>query len=64
MSQFIDRLNRAIKAQTWGEYEEAWLDAIEAENMKFSEYIQAANAAIAAGHGERAGQMPCGPNLG
>ena len=57
MSQFIDRLNRAIKAQTWGEYEEAWLDAIEAENMKFSEYIQAANAAIAAGHGERAGQM-------
>ena len=30
MSQFIDRLNPAIKAQTWDEYEEAWLDAIEA----------------------------------
>ncbi|MGE4631706.1 MAG: transcription elongation factor GreA [Planctomycetota bacterium] len=57
MSQFNDRLKRAIKAQTWDEYEEAWLDAIESENTKFSDYIRAANEAITAGHGERAGQM-------
>ncbi len=57
MSKFTDRLERAIKAQAWDEYEETWLDAIEAENVKLSEYLTAARQAIDASHGERAGQM-------
>ncbi|MGE4619201.1 MAG: GreA/GreB family elongation factor, partial [Planctomycetota bacterium] len=57
MSQFSERLSQAIQSKSWDDYEEAWLDAIEAENVNFSGYIRAANAAIAAGHGERAGQM-------
>ena len=57
MSQFTDRLARAIKEKAWDEYEETWLDAIEAENVKLSEYLIAAKRATDAGHGERAGQM-------
>ena len=57
MSKFIDRLTQAMKEQAWGEYEEAWLDAIEGENVRFSEYLNATSNAITAGHGERAGQM-------
>ncbi len=57
MSKFIDRLTQAMKEQSWGEYEEAWLDAIEGPSSNISQYITATNNAITAGHGERAGQM-------
>lgn len=57
MSKFTDRLTQTMNEQSWGEYEEAWLDAIESEDVRFSEYMLATKQAITAGHGERAGQM-------
>ncbi|HIG04722.1 MAG TPA: hypothetical protein EYQ08_03195 [Planctomycetes bacterium] len=57
MSKFTDRLTQTMNEQSWGEYEEAWLDAIESEDVRFPEYLLATNQAITAGHGERAGQM-------
>ncbi|MDE0959942.1 MAG: GreA/GreB family elongation factor [Planctomycetota bacterium] len=57
MSKFTDRLTQTMNEQSWGEYEEAWLDAIEGGTVHFAEYLQATNRAISAGHGERAGQM-------
>ncbi|MBC8260321.1 MAG: transcription elongation factor GreA [Planctomycetia bacterium] len=57
MSQFLDRAERAMKDQSWDDYEEAWLDAIESGNVKFPDYLTAARSAIANGCEERAGQM-------
>ena len=57
MSQFLDRTERALKDQSWDDYEEAWLDAIEGGSTKFPDYLVAAKSAIAQGHEERAGQM-------
>jgi transcription elongation factor GreA len=57
MSKFTDRLTQTMNEQSWGEYEEAWLDAIESEDVRFTEYLLATKQAITAGHGERAGQM-------
>ena len=57
MSQFLDRTERALKDQSWDDYEEAWLDAIEGGSTKFPDYLVAAKSAISQGHEERAGQM-------
>ncbi len=57
MSHFLDRAERALKDQSWDDYEEAWLDAIESGSTKFPDYLTAARSAIKNGHEERAGQM-------
>ena len=50
MSHFLDRAERALKDQSWDDYEEAWLDAIESGSTKFPDYLNAARYATKNGH--------------
>ncbi|MEE8142812.1 MAG: hypothetical protein V3T77_06905, partial [Planctomycetota bacterium] len=55
MSNLVLKLDAALNERRWNDYEEIWLDAIEAETEPMAEYLQAAHIALAQGHGERAG---------
>lgn len=57
MSDLVTRVKSALRDSRWEDYEETWLDAIEADSGKLSDYLEAARASVDAGEGERAGNM-------
>ncbi len=57
MSEFLKALDHTVRQGNWDEYEELWLNAVEKETVSFPEFLQAAQRAISAGQGERAGKV-------
>lgn len=57
MTELVERVASALRDRRWEDYEEVWLDAIEAESGSLPEFLQAAQLTLNAGEGERAGMM-------
>ncbi|MFQ5654273.1 MAG: GreA/GreB family elongation factor [Planctomycetota bacterium] len=57
MSEFLERAGAALREQRWDDFDELWLDTIEAESVPFEEYLQGAREALATGNGNRVGAV-------
>lgn len=57
MSQLVKSLKSALRESRWEDYEEIWLDAIEAESGELEDYLTAARLTLEANEGKRAALM-------